>query len=141
MLIFLYNMNYDDEISKAIAESEALFYISLLELHVSMFVFDDRYDISDLRDVVVNRYSSRCITFLKFLKFIKFIYDVYERTSISVRQLSDTTYILMRKNFSWLLNDESFSTIYEKILIEISEFKRDILDLYVKASIQRLQYT
>ena len=97
-----------------------------------MFALGDRYDITSLREVATKKYSSSCATSLEPLEFIESIYDVYERTPTSVRQLRNTACILARKILPKMLDQEAIATLYEKVLIDVPEFTRDILRLYIK---------
>ena len=83
----------------------------------------------------MKKYSSRYAVSWEPLEFIESIYDVYERTSLSIRHLRNATYILIRKNLSKILNDEAIATAYEKVLIEVPEFIKDMLEIYVNASL------
>lgn len=131
MVKFFYSLNYDDNIPEA-TEQETPLHISSLQLHARMFALGDRFDILGLRDVAVKKYSSRCAIPLESLELIESIYDVYERTPASVRQPRNAACILLRKNLLKMLDNEAFATVYEKVLIEVPEFTRDMLKLYVE---------
>ncbi len=132
MVNFFYSMSYDDDIPE-VTERETVSRISLLQLHARMFALGDRYDIPGLRDVAVKKYSSRCAVSWEPLEFIESICDVYERTPSSIRHLSNAACILMRKNLPKMLDDEAVATAYEKVLIEVPEFTKDMLGIYVNA--------
>lgn len=132
MVDFFYSMNYDDEIAEA-TEQETPLDISLLQLHARMFALGDRYDIPGLRDVALEKYTSRCATLAEPVEFIESIYDVYERTPTSIKQLRNAACTGMRKDLREMLEDKTVATIYEKVLVEVPEFTRDMLELYVRA--------
>ena len=134
MVNFFYSLSYNDNISEA-TDQETPSHISPLQLHARMFTLGDRFDIPGLRDVAVKKYSSRCAISLEPLEFIESIYDVYKRTPASAGQLRNAACILLRKNLLKMLDDEAFATIYEKVVIEVPEFTRDMLELYVEASL------
>lgn len=131
MVDFFYSLSYDDNIPEA-TDQETPSHISPLQLHARMFALGDRFDIPGLRDVAVKKYSIRCAKPLGPLELIESIYDVYERTPASVRQLRNAARILVRKNLPKMLDDEVFATAYEKVLCEVPEFTRDMLEFYVK---------
>ena len=79
----------------------------------------------------MKKYSSRCTVHLEPLELIESICDVYEGTTMSVRQLREIACNLMRKNLPGMLDDEAVETVYEKVLIEVPEFARDMLEVYV----------
>lgn len=132
MVNFFYSLSYDNNIPEA-TEQEIPSHISPLQLHARMFAIGDRFDIPGLRDVAVKKYSSRCAIPSEPLEFIESICDVYERIPASVRQLRNAACILLRKNLLKMLDDEVFPTVHDKVLIEVPEFTRDMLQLYVKA--------
>ncbi len=132
MVTFFYSMNYDDDIPEA-TEQETPLHISLLQLHARMFALGDRYDIPGLRDVAVKKYSSRCVIFLEPVEFLESIYDVYERTPTSIKQLRNAACTQMRKNSLEILDNKIAATVYEKVLVEVPEFTRNMLELYVRA--------
>ena len=132
MVKFFYSMSYDDEIPE-VTEGETASHISLLQLHARMFALGDRYDIPGLRDVAVKKYSSRCAVSWEPLEFIESLYDVYERTPPSLRHLRNAACILMRKYLPKMLDDEAVATAYEDIIIDVPEFTRDMLGIYVTA--------
>ncbi len=132
MVAFFYSMNYDDDISEA-TERETSLNISLLQLHARMFALGDRYDIPGLREAAVKKYSSRCAAIPEPVEFIESIYNVYERTPTSIKQLRNAACTLMRKNLLEMLDDKTVATVYEKVLVEVPEFTRNMLELYVRA--------
>ena len=132
MVQFFYSMSYDDDIPE-LTEQETLSPISLLQLHARMFALGDRYDIPGLRDVAVKKYSSRCAVSWEPLEFIESLCDVYERTPSSIRHLRNAACILMRKKLPKMLDDKAVAAAYEKILIEVPEFTKDMLGIYVTA--------
>ena len=132
MVQFFYSMSYDDDIPE-LTERETLSLISLLQLHARMFALGDRYDIPGLRDVAVKKYSSRCAVSWEPLEFIESLCDVYERTPSSIRHLRNAACILMRKKLSRMLDDKAVAAAYKKVLIEVPEFTKDILGIYVTA--------
>ena len=136
MVDFFYSMDYDAGIPED-AEPENPSHMYPLQLHARMFALGDRYDISGLRDVAVKKYSSRCTGALDSLEFIESIHDVYETTPMSVRQLREAACSLMRRDLPQRLDDEAFRTVYEKVLVEVPEFTRDMLGLYVRAPVYR----
>lgn len=129
MIMFFYSMNYDDDIPEA-AELET---VSLLQLHARMFALGDRYDIPGLRDVAVKNYSSRCAVSWEPLEFLKSLCDVYERTPSSIRHLRNAACISMRKKLPKMLDDKAVAAAYEEVLIEVPEFTKDMLGIYVTA--------
>ena len=131
MVDFFYRMDYDDDVLED-AEADTQSPSSLLQLHARMFALGDRYGIPGLRDVAVKKYSSRC-TSSEALEFMNSIYDVYEGTATSVRPLRDVVCIRMRDRLPKVLDEEAIRTVYQRVLIEVPEFGRDLLDLYVKA--------
>lgn len=132
MVMFFYSMNYNDDIPEA-AERETVSRISLLQLHARMFALGDRYDIPGLRDVAVKKYSSRCAVSWEPLEFLKSLYDVYERTPSSLRHLRNAACILMRKKLPKMLDDKAVAAAYEEVVIEVPEFTKDMLAIYVTA--------
>ena len=131
MVDFFYSMDYDDSIPED-TKAEPPPHISPLQLHAQMFALGDRYDISGLRDVAVKKYSSRC-AISEPLEIIGSVYDIYERTPTSIRQLRNLACIRMRDHLPKMLDEEGVRTVYQRVLIEVPEFSRDLLDLYVKA--------
>ena len=134
MVQFFYSISYNNDIPK-LTERETLSLISLLQLHARIFALEDRYDIPGLRDVAVKKYSSRCAVSWEPLEFIESLYDVYERTPSSIRHLRNAAYIIMRKKLPKMLNDKAATATYKKVLIEVPEFTKDILGIYVTASL------
>lgn len=129
MVMFFYSMNYDDDIPEA-AERET---VSLLQLHARMFALGDRYDIPGLRDVAVKKYASRCAVSLEPLEFMKSLCDVYEGTPSSIRDLRNAACFLMRKKLPKMLDDKAVAAAWETVLVEVPEFTKDMLGIYVTA--------
>lgn len=131
MIRFFYSMDYNDSVleDKEVNPPPPL---SLLQLHARMFALGDRYDISGLRGVAVKKYSSRC-TSSEALELIDSVYDVYEGTATSVRPLRDVACSRMRNRLPKMLDEEAVRTVYQQLLIDVPEFTRDLLDLFVKA--------
>jgi hypothetical protein len=100
-----------------------------------MFALGDRYDIPGLRGVAVKKYSSRCAVTWKPLEFLESISDVYESTPASLGQLRKAACVLARKNLPKMLDDESVAIFYEKVLIEVPGFTKDLLQIYVEEPI------
>ena len=132
MVNFFYSLSYDDNILEA-TELETPSHISPLQLHARTFALGDRFDIPALRDLAEKKYSSRCSIPFEPLELIESICDVYERTPASVTQLGNAACILFRRNLLRMLDDEAFATVYEKVLIEVPEFTRNMLQFHVKA--------
>jgi hypothetical protein len=80
---FFYNINYDNKILKE-TENKTRLFISLLQLYARIFILENRYDIPDLRNTAVKKYSSRAIVPDISLELLESIYDIYKRTPTSV---------------------------------------------------------
>ena len=132
MVQFFYSMSYDDDIPE-VTERETVSLSSPLQLYVRMFALGDRYDIPGLRDVAAKKCSSRCAASWEPLEFIESIRDVYEGTPPSIRYLRNPACILTRKNLPKMLDDDAVATAYEKVLIDVPEFTKDLLGIYIVA--------
>lgn len=130
---FFYSMSYDDEIPKKTEQGADNHCFSLLQLHARMFALGDLYDIPALRDVAVEKYSSRSAVCWEPLEFLESIYDVYRRTPPSIRQLRDVALHGMWPKVREMVKEEVITISYEKVIDELPEFTKDILDLFVKA--------
>ena len=128
-------MDYDTSMLED-TETESPPQMSPLQLHARMFTLGDRYDISGLRSVAAKKYSSRCDV-SEPLEFIDSIYDVYEGTPASIGQLRALACIRMRSRLPKILDEEVVRTAYQRVLTDVPEFSRDLLDSYVKAPLFR----
>lgn len=121
-----YSMNYDDDTPEATEHEHS----PPLQLHARMFALRERYDIPGLRDLAVKRYFSR---FTISLEFMEPIYDFYRGNPTSVPQLRNAASVLMRKDLLRMLAVAVVATDYKRLVNEIPEFTKEVLEIYVKA--------
>ncbi len=132
MVSFFYSMNYDNDMPDEETEQKTGPRISQLQLHARMFALGDRYDIPGLRDMAVKKYSYRCGVSWAPLEFLESIYDVYGMAPAAVQQLRNAAGFEVRKHLPEMLDDKAVAAAYETVHVDLPEFTKDMLDIYVK---------
>lgn len=121
---FFYSSEYDD----CLPEDAN---VSLLQLHARMFSLADQYDIPSLSNLAAEKYSSRCIASWTPLELLVSLQDVYETTPLSIRRLHNTACMAVRKHLPGMLDNKEVAEMYEKVLSETPDFKKDVLRCYI----------
>lgn len=103
--------------------------ISELQVHVEMFALGDKYDIEALRMLSSEKYSICLDNSPTGLDFLGSVPDVYDLTEPSLRNL---TARFARHNPRKFLEDQSTRETYERIAVDVPEFIKDVLDLYME---------
>ncbi len=134
MVSFFYTMNYDDDMPDEETEQKTGPCISQLQLHARMFAIGDRYDIPGLRYLAVKKYSTRCGVSWDPLEFLESIPN--GRAPAAVPELRNAAGFLTRKHLPKMLDDKADTAAYETVLVDVPEFTKDMLDIYMKGPLR-----
>jgi hypothetical protein len=121
---FFYSNDYDEDLPE---EAD----ISVLQLHAQMFLLADQYDIPQLLLVAGEKFYARCVSSWDALEFLHSMCDLYKLTPPSIIRLRRTACVVIRGYLPEMLDDAVTAECYEKIILEISDFVRDLLQSYI----------
>ncbi len=124
MVDYFYHADYSDDLGEK-AE------IHPLQLHVKMFSLGDQYEIPHLSTVAAQKYSTRCTSSWDAFEFLTSIADIYETTPSCIKQLRDMACLEIRKHLPGMLKNTIVAEEYEKILVEVPDFAKELLKSYV----------
>ncbi|PGG98953.1 hypothetical protein AJ79_08728 [Helicocarpus griseus UAMH5409] len=126
MVDFLYRAEYKGTPAPSMSE---------LQLHAKMFALADKYKIEGLRKLAIMKCLRRLHTLhdsngSPAIEILESIGDIYQLSALkcSVRVLVEQD---IRANIKKYLEDPVARKVYERVLMEVPEFIRDVLDLYL----------
>jgi hypothetical protein len=96
-----------------------------------MFALADQYDILDLGNIAVEKYSSRCAASWMPMEFLASVQEIYKTTPACIRDLRDMACTIIRKHLPEMLDNKEVAEFYERTLVDVPEFARDLLNSYV----------
>lgn len=128
MVHFFYSMDYDDEMPDGVD-------MSPLQLYTRMFALADLYGISSMSAFAVEKYTSRCDAAWMPTEFLASIHDVYETTPSCVKTMRELVCKTIREHLPSMLDSEDVAEMFERVLVERTEFANDLLKSYVSSSL------
>jgi hypothetical protein len=126
MIEFFYNTDYNENLSEAAD-------MSVLQLHAQMFLLADQYDIPALLSIAMRKFQARCIRSWNTLEFLHSMRDLYKLAPPSIVRLRKSACLVIREHLPEMLDDAVTAECYEKIVLEVPEFARDLLQSYIQS--------
>jgi hypothetical protein len=124
MIDFFYSTDYDEDLPEA-ADT------SVLQLHTETFLLADQYDITGLLSIVAKKYWARCVSAWDALEFLHSLRNLYKLAPPSIFRLRKFACLVVRGHLPEMLDDAVTTECYEKTILEIPEFAKDLLHSYI----------
>jgi hypothetical protein len=124
MVDFFYSTDYDEDLLE-VANT------SVLQLHAQMFLLADQYDIPGLLFIAAKKFRARCVNSWNALEFLHSIRDLYKLTPSSIIRLRETACVVIRGYLPEMLDDAMTAECFEKTVLEVPEFAKDLLQGYI----------
>jgi hypothetical protein len=124
MIDFFYSTDYDEDLLEAAD-------ISVLQLHAQMFLLADQYDIPGLLFITAKKFRARCVNSWDALEFLHSMRDLYKLTPPPIIRLREFACVMIRGYLPEMLDDGVTAECFEKTVLEIPDFAKDILQSYI----------
>jgi hypothetical protein len=124
MIDFFYSTDYDEDLPE-IANTSAL------QLHAQMFLLADQYDIPGLLFIAAKKFRARCVNSWDALEFLQSMRELYKLTPPSIIRLRETACVVIRGRLPEMLDDAVTADCFEKTVLEIPDFAKDLLSAYI----------
>ncbi|PGG95184.1 hypothetical protein AJ79_10206 [Helicocarpus griseus UAMH5409] len=131
MVDFLYASDYNAN-PKTDANNEAA--ISELQLHVRMFIMGDKYDIEGLRSRASDKFLARLHKALPWEELLGCIPETNNMTPSLMKPLKDMILARIKECLKKGLTNAKTLELYERVALEVPEFVKDLLELYIEAT-------
>jgi hypothetical protein len=124
MIDFFYSTDYDGDVLE-VANT------SVLQLHAQMFLLADQYDIPGLLSIAAKKFRARCIDSWDALELLQSMRDLYKLTPPSMIRLREFACVVIRGHLPEMLDDAVTAECFEKTVLEVPEFAKDLLIGYI----------
>lgn len=124
LIDFFYSTDYDEDLPE-VANT------SVLQLHAQMFLLADQYDIPGLLFIAVKKFRARCVNSWDALEFLHSMREIYKLTPPAIIRLRETACVVIRGYLPEMLDDAVTADCFEKTVLEVPDFAKDLLSGYI----------
>jgi hypothetical protein len=124
MVDFFYSTDYDED-PPEVANT------SVLQLHAQIILLADQYDIPGLLFIAEKKFRARCVDSWDALEFLHSMRELYKLTPPSIIRLRETACVEIRGHLPEMLDDAVTEDCFEKTVLEVPDFAKDLLSGYI----------
>jgi hypothetical protein len=121
MIDFFYSTDYDDDLSETANTS-------VVQLHAQMFLLADQYDIPGLLFIAAKKFRARCVDSWDALHSMRNLYKLTPPSMIGLREFAC---VVIPGHLPEMLDDAVTAECFEKTVLEVPEFTKDLLNGYI----------